>query len=282
MSLALFTAAADQLVPTPIAQSMWSSNQMHGVAVSGALARGVERELARLGRTDLRPARWSVDLFRPAAMEPCTVVTRVVREGRRIVLVDAELRQGPGDGDVVARAGGVHLLPTEAPDGQVWSPDPAHQAPSLDEVPADDEPRVPFFHSGDGWSQSFGEHQNERRKSTWQTGLPVVAGERPSGFVAVASVADSASMVLHWGTEGVQYINTDLTLTLARAPYGVEVGLVATDRVEHDGIAVGTVAVLDRQGPLGHITVTALANARRPVDFQRVEYSDDGGRRVRD
>lgn len=80
----------------------------------------------------------------------------------------------------------------------------------------------------------------------------------------------------------MQYINTDLTLTLARAPYGVEVGLVATDRVEHDGIAVGTVAVLDRQGPLGHITVTALANARRPVDFQRVEYSDDGGRRVRD
>ena len=282
MSLALFTVDGDQLVPTPIAQSMWSSNQMHGVAVSGALARGVEQQLAALGRAELRPARWSVDLFRPAAMEPCTVTTTVVRDGRRIVLLDAELRQGPGDGRVVARAGAVHLLPTQAPDGQVWSPQPQHAAPPLDVVPASDEPRVPFFHSGGDWSQSFPDHQNEHRKSTWQTGLPVVAGEHPSGFVAVASVADSASMLLHWGTAGVQYINTDLTLTLARAPYGVEVGMVATDRLEHDGIAVGTVAVLDRQGPLGHVTVTALANARRPVDFERVEYTDDGGRRVRD
>jgi hypothetical protein len=279
MSLALFTLADDHLVPTPVAASMWSSNQMHGVAVSGALARGVEQRLSALGRTDLRPARWSVDLFRPAAMAPCTVTTTVVRDGRRIVLVDAELRQ---DDVVVARAGAVHLLPTEAPAGQVWTPDPEHRAPSLDVVPASDRPRVPYFHSGEGWSQSFPEHQNEHRKSTWQTGLPVVEGERPSGFVAVASLADSASMLLHWGTAGVQYINTDLTLTLARAPYGVEVGLVATDRVEHDGIAVGTVAVLDREGPLGHVTVTALANARRPVDFERVEYTDDGGRRVRD
>ncbi|QIK65846.1 thioesterase family protein [Nocardioides sp. HDW12B] len=279
MSLALFTLAGDQLVPTSIARSMWSENQMHGVAVSGALARGVEQQLAQLGRTELRPARWAVDLFRPATMEPCTVATRVVREGRRIVLVDADLRQGDA---VVARASAVHLLPTENPEGRVWSSRAASQPPPLEQVPASDEPRVPFFDSGAGWSQDFAEHQNDGRKRTWQTGLPVVAGERPSGFVAVASVADSASMVLHWGTGGVQYINTDLTLTLARAPYGVEVGLEATDRVEHDGIAVGTVAVLDRHGPLGHVTVTALANARRPVDFERVEYDDDGGRRVRD
>jgi hypothetical protein len=275
MTLAMFAVAGDELVPTDIARSMWSADQMHGVAVSGALARGAEGRLGDLGRDDLRPARWTVDLFRPAAMEPCTVTTSVVREGRRLALVDVRLRQ---DGTDVARASALYLAPSAAPSGAVWTPTERPVAPSPDVVPPSEEPRVPFFDSGSGWSQSFPEHQNARRKSTWQTGLPVVAGERPSGFVVAASVADSASMLLHWGTEGVQYINTDITLALARPPAGLEIGLVAMDRTEADGIAVGTVSVLDRIGPLGVVSVTALANAGRPVDFEKVRYSDDGRR----
>jgi hypothetical protein len=275
MTLAMFTADGDALVPTDIARSMWSGNQMHGVAVSGALARSAETCLRELGRDDVRPARWTVELFRPATMDPCQVSTSVVREGRRLVLVDTVMRQ---DGTDVARASGLFLAPSQAPTGEVWMPRHQPAPPSTAEVPPSDEPRVPFFESGSGWSQSFPEHQNAQRKSTWQTGLPVVAGEQPSGFLVAASVADSASMLLHWGTEGVQYINTDITLTLARPPYGVEVGLVATDRVEADGIAVGTVGVLDRHGQVGCITVTALANARRPVDFEKVSYTDDGRR----
>jgi hypothetical protein len=275
MTLAMFTAHEDVLTPTDIARSMWSGDQMHGVAVSGALARGAELRLSQLGRGDLRPARWTVDLFRPATMTPCVVTSTVVREGRRLALVDVVMRQDTTD---VARASALFLAPSQAPSGDVWTPRHHPLPPSEEEVPPSDQPRVPFFDSGSGWTQSFPDHQNAERKSTWQTGLPVVAGERPSGFLVAASVADSASMLLHWGTEGVQYINTDITLTLARPPYGVEIGLVATDRIEHDGIAVGTVGVLDRRGPLGCITVTALANARRPVDFEKVRYTDDGRR----
>jgi hypothetical protein len=86
---------------------------------------------------------------------------------------------------------------------------------------------------------------------------------------------------VNWGTEGVQYINTDITLTLARQPVSREIGLSATDRVEYDGIAVGTVEVFDRAGPLGTSMVTALANASRPVNFENVEFDDDGARRSR-
>ena len=88
-------------------------------------------------------------------------------------------------------------------------------------------------------------------------------------------------MVVNWGTEGVQFINTDITLALARPPVGREIGLSATDRVERDGIAVGTVEVFDRAGPLGTAMVTALANAARPVNFENVEFDDDGGRSER-
>lgn len=276
MSLAMFTLEDDLLVPAEIARSMWSHEQMHGVAISGALARALEMRLAELGRDDLHPARYTVDLFQPARMAPCTVTTEVVREGRRICLIDAVLLQ---DGERVARASCIFLLPTETPKGDVWSPDDHPKPPPEDLVPPNDEPRVPHFISDSPWSQSFPDHQNSGRKQTWQAGLPVVDGEPGTPFQSVASIADGTSMVVNWGSEGVKFINTDVTLALARPPVGREVGLSATDRVEYDGIAVGTVEVFDRAGPLGTAMVTAIANASRPIDFGDVEFEDDGSRR---
>jgi hypothetical protein len=275
MSLAMYTLEGDQLVPTAIACSMWSPDQMHGVAVSGALARGLEMRLAELGRDDLHPARYTVDLFQPARMSPCTVTTEVVREGRRLCLIDAFLVQ---DGERVARASCIFLLPTQSPSGAVWTPDDHPHPPPSDLVPPSEEPRVPYFASAEPWSQSFPDHQNAARKQTWQTGLPVVDGEKGSPFQSAAAIADATSMVVNWGTEGVQFINTDITLALARPPVGHEIGLSATDRVERDGVAVGTVEVFDRAGPLGTAMVTALANASRPVNFATIEFDDEGAR----
>ncbi len=277
MDLAFFTLDGESLVPTPVACSMWSSNQMHGVAVSGALARAVVRTADESGLGELRPARVTVDLFKAATMTPCRVSAEVVRAGRRIAVVDALLTQ---DGEPVARSSTVLLRPTESAPGEVWHPSERPQPPPEDVVPASDEPRVPFFHSDAGWSQSFGEHQNGSRKASWNTGVPIVAGEPLTPFLAVAAMADGASLVTNWGSGGVEQINTDITLTLARAPIGVEIGLVAQDRVEQDGIAVGVAAVIDRDGQLGTAVVTSLANTKRAVDFDRVEYTDDGQRRT--
>ena len=206
MSLAMFTLEGDRLVPAEIARSLWKHDQMHGVAVSGALARALELRLTELGRDDLRPARYTVDLFQPARMAPCTVETEVVREGRRICLIDAVLLQ---DGERVARASCIFLLATESPKGDVWTPVDHPQPPPEDLVPPSDEPRVPHFSSESSWSQSFPDHQNAGRKQTWQAGLPVVDGEEGTPFQSVASIADGTSMVVNWGTEGVKFINTE-------------------------------------------------------------------------
>ena len=276
MDLSLFEADGDALVPTGIARSMWSDHQMHGVAISGALSRAIEHCVDEAGRDDLRPARVTVDLFRPASMDPCLVTTEIVREGRRICLVDALLTQ---DGQRVARASAIFLRPSESAAGEVWAPSERPAPPPEDIAPVSSAPRVPFFHSDAGWTQKFGDHQDGSRKASWNTGLPVVGGEEVTRFQAVAAMADGASLVTNWGSEGVEYINTDITLTLARLPQAVEVGLAAVDRVEHDGIAVGTATVFDRAGALGTVVVTSLVNARRTVDFDGVEYSDDGQRR---
>ncbi len=273
MTLSFFTSAGDELVPVDLARSLWGADQMHGVALSGALARELERVVAQLGRTDLRPARYTVDLFRAARMQPCRTRGVVVREGRRLCLVDATLEQ---DGEPVARASGLFLAPGEPAPGAVWEPGTSFDPPPTELAPVSDEPRVPLFSSERlGWSTSFAEHQNGDRKMTWQTGVPVVPEEEPSAFVAVASIADAASMVTNWGSNGVEHINTDITLALARLPVGREIGLAALDRVSSDGVAVGTAAVFDRQGRLGTAGVCSIANAKRTVDFEVHDFGDD-------
>ena len=266
------------LLATDLAVSMWGTDHLHGVAVSGAMARALEQRVAELGHDDLRPARYTVDLFRPATTAPCRVRTEVVREGNRLCLVDATYLQG----DVaVARASGLFLRATGSTEGHAWSPDDAELAPPpLDVAPVSTEAHVPFIHSGAGWSQDFREHQNAGRKQTWSTGPAIVAGETPTPFQAVASIADGANLVTNWGTRGVEHINADLTLVLARQPDGLSIGLAAVDRREQDGVMVGTAAVFDRSGRLGTVVITGLANARRSVDFARVEYADDGTRRT--
>jgi hypothetical protein len=279
MQPAFFTDEDGLLVPSPVACSMWSDNQMQGVAVSSAMARAVEHCVRDLGRDDLRPARFTVDLFRAAAMQPCEVAATVVREGRRLCLVDATLSQR---GEPVARASAVFLRPTDPAPGNVWAPDQEPPTPPPHDVaPPSDEPRIPYFRSGEGWSQSFTGHQNASRKQTWQTAVPVLAGETPSGFQAAAAIADITNMVVNWGDHGVEHINTDITLTLSREPVGVEIGLAATDRFQDDGIAIGTAAVFDRAGQVGVAMVTTLANTRRRVDFSQVEYTEDGRRRFK-
>jgi hypothetical protein len=274
MELSFFTRGdGDVLVPTELACSLWSDDQLHGVALSGALARSLERAAAETGRTDLRPARYSVDLFRAARRQPCELRTVVVREGRRLCLIDAVIEQ---DGEPVARASGLFLRPSEPAPGEVWEPEATFEPPPLELAPVSDEPRVPLFsRECIGWSTSFAEHQNGDRKMTWQTGMPVIPDERPSPFVAAASIADAASMVTNWGSNGVEQINTDISMTLARTPVSLEIGLAATDRVSSEGIAVGTATMFDREGRLGSVVVSSIANAKRTVDFGVHDFSDD-------
>lgn len=272
MEMAFFSADGEVLTPLPMAKSSWSDNQMHGLAVSGALARGIEQQVASLGRAELRPARITVDLFQPATMTPGTVETSVLREGNRIVMVEATLVQ---EDRRPARASAIFLAPTDTPDNDIWAPTERPEPPDPGVVPPSQEPRVPFLHSEVvGWGQDFRAHQNGGRKTMWQVGIPIVDGEEPTGFQIAASLADSTSMVTNWGTAGVTHINTDITLGISRLPTTRELGFRAVERTELDGIAIGVAEVFDRDGFIGQAMVTSLANAKRSVDFSRQDYRE--------
>lgn len=270
---AWFTRNGAVFSPRPLARSLWSDNQIHGVAVAGLLAKAMEETAVGLGRAELVPARFHVDLFRAARMVDSTATATVVREGPRLLLLDAVFEQGERR---VARASAIFLQPTENPTGLVWSAEPADRpAPPEPEVlPFDDDDHhhVPFFASDKPWSNNFTEHQNAGRHAMWNTAMPIVYGEAITPFQAVASIADNTSMVTNWGSGGVEYINTDISLALTRRPAGVAIGVRSLDHLAADGIAVGCAEVFDRAGMLGIVTVSCLANTRRTVDFTQSEY----------
>jgi hypothetical protein len=269
---ALFRADGELLIPQDVARSLWKHDQMHGVATSGALARAAEHAVIAAGRADLCPARFTVDLFRAPSMGPCHLTTIVVREGSRLMLVESTLYQ---ENEARARSIALFLAASESPAGRVWTAADVPQPPPLDLAPVTDQPRVPFFFSEQiGWSQNFAEHQNADRKMTWQSPIPVVVGEKTTPFQGLAGAADSTSMVCNWGEQGVQYINTDVNLSISRLPVSHEIGLAALTWHAHEGIAVGSATVFDRQGPFGTSMVTSLANARRSVDFTKYAFGD--------
>ena len=114
MSEAFFTVDGDSYLPSVMARGPWGA-AMGGQIVGGLLGWGIEQSGVD---PDFQPARLTVDLLRPALLEPVQIQTSVQREGRRIKLVDGALVQ---NGKTVARASALFLRRGEHPDGEVWT-----------------------------------------------------------------------------------------------------------------------------------------------------------------
>ncbi|MGV0791340.1 thioesterase family protein [Mycolicibacterium sp. XJ1819] len=259
MATASFDTDGDAFVPKPVTRGPWGQT-ISGNFVGGLLGHVLERDA---GDPDFQPARLTVDLFRPAALAPVRVETTVVRSGRRLRLADAVMTQ---DDTVVARANALFLRRGEQPADTIWT-SPVTMPP-LPPMP-DPVPRgLPFLvwtygaesHDPDdgfglgGWRHSGPKH-------VWSRDVrPLVEGAQLSAFTRAAMVGDMVSSLTHFGPSGLQFINADYTLTLARLPKGAYLGLAALTHYSHDGVATGTAAIVDEYGPIGSGVATALSN----------------------
>ncbi len=247
-----FVTSADGLVPQPDAQGPWSAEMLHGRLLGGLAARAVE---AVAGHPDLVPCRLTVDLFRPAGFAPAVVTTDVVRDGRRIRVVDASVVVG---GHVGGRASAVLLRRGEVPPGRVWQPErwtvphPEDVAEDLAGNPRDTPWQWRTIEGG------FGTGERTRQWSRETASL--VDDEVVSPFVRAALSADAASPLANASDDGLHFINADYTLVMAREPVGEWVGLEAAEHLAAGGVAVGTCTLYDLEGPFGTSVTTALAN----------------------
>jgi hypothetical protein len=90
-----------------------------------------------------------------------------------------------------------------------------------------------------------------------------VAGVPLTPFVRVALAADFVSPLANADHQGIDFINSDLTVYLHRLPTTDWLGL---DLVKHhaaEGLAIGEAWLHDEVGPIGTINVAAIAQQRR-------------------
>ena len=252
-----FSVDGDRFVPALHARSPWSVDMMHGRLLAGLAARATEQAH---GAPDFTPARLTVDLFRPPPMQPLRVATSVVRDGRRIRVVDAEVATGD---TVLARTSTVMLKQGSQPDNPVWAA-PEWSVPGPDELapPTRPEGQSPFpmdLRSPEGHGFGTGASQ----KQVWlRDTSPLVAGEDPSPFVRVAVAADLASPLSNSGRDGLDFINADYSVYLRRLPRSEWIGLEVTGHLSEAGVAVGQCQLYDLDGAIGYSVVAAVVNVR--------------------
>ncbi|MDT5113731.1 MAG: hypothetical protein QOE20_5621 [Mycobacterium sp.] len=254
-----FVTDGDGYMPTPLARGPWGPS-LSGNYIGGLLGRAVEHDV---DDADLQPARLTVDLLRPVALQPLQVQSSVVRDGRRLRLVDAVMTQN----DVmVARASALFLRRSEYAEQEVWTtPVTMPAIPAEPDEVAGNLPMLLHSFGRDPVAGSPGvgvtEWRHDGQKFAWMRETKLLVDDEPlSPFTRAVMAGDVTSSLTHWGTAGLQYINADYTITLSRLPRGVYVGLAAMTHYDHAGVATGVATLFDHMGPIGSGMATALVN----------------------
>ncbi len=280
--------------PTEYARGPWDPGAQHGGAPATLIAGAFERMQPG---GELPFARLSFSFLRPVPLAPLTLTTRIVRPGRRVQELEAELRAvGPEDGKkgkeeeggvLVCRAHALRLVPApeELPELALQVVE-AHEAPPL---PGREEGHAVAFAPGGGEYRSFAASAMEMRflhgrplkgqlpevgvtsshapvgtAGVWmRLCRPVLPGEAPTPLVYTMAAADfgnGIAAVLPF--DEYVFINADLAITLNRRPEGEWIGLDARTMLHPGGIAWAQSVLHDERGPFG-LATQALVVQRR-------------------
>jgi hypothetical protein len=192
--------------------------------------------------------RVTVDILGPVPVADVEVGSRVLRPGRSVDLVEAELSAGDRP---VMRA-------------QAWRIRRAHLTlpplpPDEDRVPAFPAAATPWPGSAAGyveameWRYAAGEPRAAGPATLWgRMRFPLVAGEEPTGLQRLLALADSGngvSSMLPWADW--LFLNTELTVHVAAVPAGEWICLDARTRIDDLGFGLAESRLFDRDRLVG-------------------------------
>ena len=252
---AFFKRDGESYVPQPSCRGPWNPNSLHGRVIIGLIG----FELERLhGGGEWMPVRLTVDMYRLPEFAPITAVTRVVRGGRRIKIVDCELLSG---GKSVARGTCQFLLRSENAPGKTWSP-PNWNAPRPDDLPPPPNgqfgERMWKMRNISDWFST-----NGARRGAWMAEIrALVEGAPLTPFTRVALAADFTSPLANRSEASLGYINTDVNVYLHRLPKGEWIGFEKINHQASDGVAIGECFLYDLDGAIGSASCAALRQER--------------------
>jgi hypothetical protein len=233
---------------TELTRGPWSLEHQHAGPPAALLASVIERGLP----PGMAVVRVTVEILRPIPIASLNVATQVLRAGRKVQWLSADLLAA--DGNALARA---HALCIRTTVLEL----PVHGDPVVDAVtaPMASPPfTFDFFRSDVGYHTgmelrlargTFGKGPT----SVWmRMRQPLLAGAAPSPLQRVMIAADSGngvSMVLD--PRQHTFVNPDLTVYLHRQPVGEWVCLDARTIPQQHGIGIADTRLLDEQGPIG-------------------------------
>jgi hypothetical protein len=257
---AFYEPRGDGFLATGLTRGPWDPGAQH----AGPPAALLGRELERLPEAeDFQLSRLTFEILRSIPIGPVEVEARIVRPGRRVQMLEAELRV---DGEVLMMVRGWRLrtasldLPAEA---IAIPPGPA--------LPAEEGP-ANFFPSGhdEGYHTAMasrfvsGGFNELGPAMAWlRMRVPLVEGEEPSPLVRTLVAADVGN-----GISGAVdftkfvFVNVDLTVQLERLPEGEWIGVDALTMVRPRGNATAESVLVDERGRFGRAMQSLIVTPR--------------------
>jgi hypothetical protein len=237
---------------TVLAQGAWNPHEQHMAPVSGILAHCLERFQPQPG---LRMARLSFDILGLIPAGEFEVVTTMLRPGRTIELVQAELVSG-GRTAVRATAWRLQRFDTSAiaaiEDERMPGPENA-EALDLPEWPGG------FIRSVD--VRAAPGHAPGRGRAWLRTRHPLLDGVPVSDVARLIGMVDTSNGVaarVRPGPGSYHFPNVDLHIHLYREPSGEWLGVANSVSFGSDGIGLTSTVLHDTVGPFGRAEQTLI------------------------
>ncbi|MEO7123039.1 MAG: thioesterase family protein [Lacisediminihabitans sp.] len=228
------------------AQGAWNPHEQHMAPVSGILAHSLERFEPRDG---MRMARISYEILGLIPDGEFEIVSTMLRPGRTIELVQAELVSG---GRTAVRATAWRMQQSDTSevaaieDERMPMPDEHAQAAAMSEWPGGYIQSVEIF--------TMPGHRAGHGRAWIRAKHPLVEGESFTEVVALIGLIDTTNGIatrVKPGPGSYLFPNLDLQLHLYREPAGSWLGLENSVSFGYDGIGLTSTVLHDTAGPFG-------------------------------
>jgi hypothetical protein len=258
---AFYEPHGDGFLATALTRGPWDPGAQH----AGPPAALLGRELERLPEAeDFQLSRITFEILRSIPIGPVEVEARIVRPGRRVQMLEAELRVD-GETLMMARAWRLRTAALDLPADAVAIP----PGPELPEGGGNGD----FFPSGqdEGYHTAMdsrfvhGGFTELGPAMAWlRMRVPLVEGTEPTPLertLVAADVGNGISSAVDY--RKFLFVNVDLTVQLERLPEGEWVGVDAITLVRPRGNATAESVLADERGRFGR-ALQSLIVAPRP------------------
>ncbi|MEA1903559.1 MAG: thioesterase family protein [Actinomycetota bacterium] len=249
----------DTYESTPMANAGWYEQGQHGGALAALITGHVDR-IPTLA--DMQIARVTVEIFRVVPLVPLTIKTKVVREGKRIQKIRADVTDPEGTLLSMASIQRLRVADLPLPEG-AETPDVSLAAPSdvgsfdPDTWGVGKAGKVMFHRNAIEIREIFGGFSTPGPGAIWtRLTKPIIAGRANSPVQRVIAAADFCNGVsLSLGDDWV-FMNSDLTVHISRYPEGEWVALDAESHYSELGRGVAAGSLWDQNAWLGRSAQT--------------------------